>query len=217
MSGQKKTDMLLSFEGIDASGKNTQSKMLFEYFKGRGEVCEYLSFPDYTTPVGKEIKNYLGGNREYSPESRHLLYAANHYEQKERILQLARKGTKVILNRYCESNLAYGVSNGLPLTWLREIESLMPQSDVVFYLKISPEVSMQRKRERDRFESDAGFLKRVMEMYDALAEPGRWFTIDANQRIDLIHYQIVRILENLFQNEKAQMGSKASSELRAIF
>jgi len=221
MIGRRKTGILVSFEGIDASGKNTQSKMLLDYFNGRNVLCDYLSFPDYSTPIGREIRNYLAGNREYSPESRHLLYAANRYELKERISGRIREGKIVILNRYCESNLAYGVADGLPLAWLEQIESLMPKSDLVFYLKISPEISRIRKGDRDRFESDLNFLKRVTEVYDALAEPGRWFTIDAKERADLIHYQIVKILESAFQarsnidNEAVHPSSP--SEPKAIF
>src|SRR6202022_1677415 len=133
------------------------------------------------------------GAREYNAETRHLLYAANRYEWKERIVDLTRKGNTVILNRYSESNLAYGVANGLSLSWLEQVESLMPKSDRVFYLKVPPEVSAKRKGDRDRFEADLSFLKRVSEVYDALAEPGRWFTVDATRSIELVHYEIVKI------------------------
>jgi dTMP kinase len=212
MSGRK-ASILISFEGIDASGKNTQSRMLFDYLKQQKVPSEYLSFPDYSTPIGQEIRNYLSGKREYNAETRHLLYAANRYEWKERIEDLARKGNFLILNRYSESNFAYGVANGLSLSWLQQMESRMPRSDLVFYLRVPPEVSAKRKGDRDRFESDLAYLKRVSEVYDALAEPGRWFTLDATRPIDLLHYEIVKILENVVSS----ITGAASSQPKVVF
>jgi dTMP kinase len=215
LSGRTKAGILISFEGIDASGKNAQSRMLFDYLKKSKVDSDYLSFPDYSTPIGKEIRNYLSGTREYNAETRHLLYAANRYEWKERIEDRVRQGINLVLNRYSESNFAYGVANGLTLSWLQEVEARMPRSDLVFYLKIPPEVSAKRKGNRDRFESDLSFLKRVSEVYDALAEPGRWFTIDATRSMDLVHYEIGKILENVFPHITAASGPSAQS--KAVF
>ena len=50
--------VLISFEGIDAAGKNTQSRMLYDYFKRSNTPTEYISFPDYSTPIGREIRNF---------------------------------------------------------------------------------------------------------------------------------------------------------------
>ena len=214
MDGRERAGILISFEGIDASGKNTQSKMLFDYMKRLNVSVDYLSFPDYSTAIGQEIKSYLAGKRDYDPETRHLLYAANHYELKESIVRKVRDGVSLVLNRYCESNLAYGVANGLPLAWLENVESLMPPSNLVFYLKIFPEISAKRKGDRDRFEADLNFLKRVSDVYDALAEPGRWFTVDASQRVELVHYEVVKILESVYP----QLGGekRSPSESKAI-
>ena len=73
----KNKGLLFTFEGIDASGKNTQSRMLFDYLKSKEIASEYLSFPDYSTPIGSEIENFLAPNREYNLESTHHNYAAN--------------------------------------------------------------------------------------------------------------------------------------------
>jgi dTMP kinase len=194
--GNRDAGMILSFEGIDASGKNTQSRMLFDYLRQNKLPCEYLSFPDYTTPVGREIRNYLAERSEFNAETRHILYAANRYELKDTIFKWKREGKLIVINRYTESNLAYGVANGLPLSWLEEIESLLPKSDLIFYLKLPPKISANRKAARDRFESNLAFLQRVSEVYDAMAAagPGRWITISADNRRDLIYYEIVRFL-----------------------
>lgn len=189
--------VLISFEGIDAAGKNTQSRMLFDYFRRSGTACEYISFPDYTTPLGQEIRSFLERRIEYNLEARHLLYAANRYEHKERIEDWVTKGKLVVINRYTESNLAYGSANGIPLDWLMQLESRMPKSDYIFYLKLSPEISAGRKRNRDRYEADLAYLRRVSDVYDALIEPGRWFSVAADRPRDLVHYEIVKTLSAL--------------------
>ena len=67
-----------------------------------------------------------------------MLYAANRYEFKLTIERWISEERIVILNRYCESNVAYGVADGLARTWVEQLESKMPQSNYVFYLKIQP-------------------------------------------------------------------------------
>ena len=104
-----------------------------------------MTFPDYGTAIGAEIQAFLSGKKEYGLEARHLLYAANRYEKKAIIERWLSDGKVIIANRYCESNLAYGVANGLSLEWLKEIESKMPQSDYIFLLNADPELSQSRK------------------------------------------------------------------------
>ena len=189
--------MLVSFEGIDASGKNTQSRMLFDVLREKGIPCEYVSFPFYSSPIGQRIKNYLMGKHEYGAETRHLLYSANRYELKPSIDRWISEKNQLVLNRYCESNIAYGVADGLPLLWLEQTEGRMPKSDYIFYLKISPDISVMRKTSRDRFEANLNFLNRVSEVYDALALRPNWFTIDAVQDVGIIHYEIMKTLTSL--------------------
>ncbi|SRR5579875_605705 len=189
--------LLLSFEGIDASGKNTQSNMLLDFLRAKGLPCEYLSFPVYSTAIGQEIAAFLSGKKEYTLESRHLLYATNRYEFKDQIERWLDEGKIVIANRYCESNLAYGVASGLELEWLRNIESLMPQADYVFLLRATTSLSSTRKSGRDKFESNLDFLKRVSEVYEALAEQDRWISINADGSIDLIHHEISNLTMSL--------------------
>ena len=204
--------VLISFEGIDAAGKNTQSRMLFDYFRRSGTDCEYISFPDYATPLGQEIKSFLERRKEYNLEARHLLYAANRYEHKERIENWIAQGKLVVINRYAESNLAYGGANGIPLEWLMQLESRMPKSDYVFYLRLSPEISAGRKRNRDRYEADLAYLRRVSEVYDALIEPGRWFSVEADRPRDLVHYEIVKTLSALNIEKSNIKGNSAASK-----
>jgi dTMP kinase len=194
--------VLISFEGIDASGKNTQSKLLFEAVSKSDIPCEHLSFPDYSTPIGQEIENYLTRKSEYSPEAMHALYAANRYEIKPKIEEWIRSGYFVIFNRYCDSNIAYGIADGLPRLWLEALEGRMPQADYVVYLRVNPTLSLKRKPTRDRFEANLNFLTRVSEVYDALATSSKWLTIDGDREASIIHYEIVKTLSERLKEER---------------
>jgi dTMP kinase len=205
----KSSGRLIVFEGIDASGKNTQSKMLFDFLKSKRSEVELVSFPDYSTSIGKEIKNFLSNRSQYNLEARHLLYAANRYEHKDELEEWLRSGKWVVANRYSESNYAYGVANGLSHKWLSELESRMPRSDYVLLLKVSPEVSMARKADRDRYEGNLEFLKRVSEVYDALSEPGKWFQIDGERDKEAISYEVCKLVSALLVEE----GEKILSPL----
>jgi dTMP kinase len=203
--------VLISFEGIDASGKNTQAKLLCDSLKRNHLAFEFLSFPVYSTPIGSEIKNYLARKREYALETIHSLYSANRYEFKSIIERWISQGSIVVLNRYCESNIAYGVADGLPRAWLEQLESRMPQSDYVFYLRISHELSLQRKVSRDRFEEDLKFLARVSQVYDTLAMDPRWITVDAERDVEIIRYEIEKTLTALLEER-----AKGSTESEMI-
>jgi dTMP kinase len=202
---------LIVFEGIDASGKNTQSKMLFDFLKSKANEVEYMSFPDYSTAIGKEIKNFLSHRSDYGLEARHLLYAANRYEHKEKIEQWLRLGKIVIVNRYSESNLAYGLANGLSHEWLESVESRMPESDYVLLLKVTPEVSLARKPNRDRYEGDLTFLKHVSEVYDVLFERGKWFQIDGERSQEAVAYEVSRLVSGLLEENEEKILSAVAS------
>ena len=76
---------IIVIEGTDKAGKTSQSRMLAETLKVSGKVCVILDFPDYTTPIGMEIKAFLEGKRDYLPEVKHLLFSANRWEKKKEI------------------------------------------------------------------------------------------------------------------------------------
>ena len=72
---------IISIEGVDAVGKSTQSLRLQTWFKRKGVKVTALSFPDYETPIGREIKAFLAGKRAFQAEVRHMLFAANRWEK----------------------------------------------------------------------------------------------------------------------------------------
>ena len=74
--------LLIAFEGLDQSGKQTQAEGVQAFVRRCGRECRLVSFPDYSTAIGEEISKALHGEREYGPDVMQLMYVANRYEQR---------------------------------------------------------------------------------------------------------------------------------------
>ncbi|CAI9831081.1 MAG: AAA family ATPase [Nitrosopumilus sp.] len=181
--------MIIAVEGADRAGKMTQSRMLAGALRRRGHGARVAHFPDYATPVGREIARWLRSRRERDPRLVHCLLAANRLE---RIQMLRGHSGVLVLDRYYHSNVAYGMANGLGRRWLEALDSQLPRADLVILLDIDPAESMRRRGgRRDRFESDARFLGRVCRAYRRLARDGRWRVIDASRDPADVHADVL--------------------------
>ncbi|MDD3186984.1 MAG: dTMP kinase [Bacilli bacterium] len=114
-----KKGKLIVIEGTDSSGKETQAKALVKNLSANNIKAAYYSFPNYNTPTGKIIAGpYLGkeavcsgwfeeGASNVDPMVASLYYAADRKYNINDIKDLLRKGYNVILDRYCDSNMAH--------------------------------------------------------------------------------------------------------------
>ncbi|MBI2186315.1 MAG: dTMP kinase [Acidobacteria bacterium] len=178
--------LLIAFEGLDQSGKQTQAELLRDRLTAEGHTVRLLSFPDYDTPIGAEIGRALRGERHYTADVMQLLYVANRYEWKPEIAAAREAGTIIVCDRYLASSVAYGEAQGLDPRWLSAIQQYLPQPDVTILLDIPPEVSARRKRDgRDRYEQDLALLARVGDSYLRQAADG-WARIDADRDRDAV-------------------------------
>src|SRR2546423_951344 len=114
--------LLIAFEGLDQSGKQTQAERLRDDLRTQGHKVRLLSFPDYGTSIGEEIARALQGERDYGPDVMQLLYVANRYERKSEIVRWLDGGLILICDRYRASTIAYGEAQGVDPDWLREIQ-----------------------------------------------------------------------------------------------
>jgi dTMP kinase len=173
--------LLIAFEGLDQSGKQTQAELLRDHLKASGHRVRLLSFPDYGTSIGEEIARALQGERDYGPDVMQLLYVANRYERKDEIQQWIDGGLIVICDRYRASSVAYGDAFGLDPAWLTDMQKYLPAPDITFLLDISPETSARRKAsDRDKYERDLALLSRVRDSYLRQLGEG-WVRVDADR------------------------------------
>ena len=178
--------LLIAFEGLDQSGKQTQAELLRDRLTSDGRSVRLLSFPDYQTAIGGEIGRGLRGEREYTADVMQLLYVANRYEWKGKIVHEKDAGTIVVCDRYLASSIAYGEAQGLDVAWLTEIQKYLPQPDITFLLDIPPDVSARRKtQDRDKYERDLALLGRVRDSYIRQSAAG-WVRLDADRDRDAV-------------------------------
>ena len=186
--------MIVTFEGGDQAGKKTQSALLAKRLKSLKIKTKLFSFPDYSTPIGKEIDKYLHGKRKFPPQTIHNLLAANRWEKVDEIKKAQEKNSVVIMNRYAESNLVYGLAIGLKLPWLEGLDAGLPKSDLVIVLDVPQNESFKRKKQnRDKFVKNAKFSQTISRTYRKLAKKKRWKIIDATQSKNDVHQDIMRV------------------------
>ena len=187
--------MIIVIEGFDQAGKKTQSKLLSDFLKTKNKKSMIFNFPDYTTPVGKEIKNYLSGKRKFTPQVIHCLLAANRWEKSNNIIRAILQKNIVIMNRYYQSNLVYGTVNGLDLNWLKNLDKGLPKEDLVILLDVKITDSFSRKKQkRDKFEKDKMFALKITNTYKKLAKKYGWYIVNASQNKDQVQQQIRKII-----------------------
>ena len=188
---------IIVLEGLDKSGKTTQAHLLQNYLNDRyPSQTELFSFPDYSTKIGEEIRSFLDGKVQYNAETKHMLLSANRWEKKENILNALRSGKTIILNRYYQSNLVYGVSKGLKLDWLLSLDEGLPKADLVIVIDIKSDTMVNRSKNStiDTFEKDRELIRKVKRTYRVLAKKFKWHVVDGEKSIDDVHSQVLRIV-----------------------
>lgn len=212
--------MLISFEGIDGSGKSTQVHLLKTYLHTRGIEALVLREPGGVALAEKIRALLLESKQDIHSTAELLLFAASRAELCETlILPALRKGTVVILDRFYDSTTAYqGFGRGLDLNVIATVNriasfGLVPA--LTFYLDILPEDALLRKFSEkslplafgkdelplDRMErSGLDFYRRVREGYLTLArqEPERFVQLDALRPVSDLHCEIVSHLQKKF-------------------
>ena len=177
--------MLITFEGIDGSGKTTQSKKLYEFLREKGLDVSLYREPG-GTPLGEELRDILI-NKELNERTELLLFeGARTQLVLERLKPDMERGMVVILDRFTDATLAYqGYGRGLDLEFVRklnEFASFGIKPDITFLLDIEPETAAGRIREKSRFDN-VDFLKKVREGFLEIArkEPERVVVLDTHR------------------------------------
>ncbi len=196
MSGETR-GLLIAFEGLDQSGKQTQAERLQAAIEARGGRCQLLSFPVYDTRIGAEIHGGLHGTRDYGADVMQLLYVANRYEHKPRIERWLSEGTTIVCDRYIASSVAYGEAHGLDPEWLADVQRYLPRPDLTILLDIAPETAAARKAaNRDKYERDLALLARVRDSYQRQAQHPGWVRLDGARLKDVVAVDVLSAYES---------------------
>ena len=194
--------MLISFEGMDKSGKTTQIKLLSDYLKSKNQEVVITREPG-GTEVGEMIRKILLDiKNNIFDRAELLLYLASRSQNtKEVIIPALKEGKIVICDRYIDSSVVYqGFGRGIDIDQIKKLNYFATYGvipDITFVMQIDPKTYEKRKGVQDRIESAGNeFLKRVFEGYTKLKSlnEDRFFFIDSNGRIEDIFDRIKKIV-----------------------
>jgi dTMP kinase len=159
-----------------------------------------MSFPDYKTRIGAEIRAYLHGERDYPPQVAHMLFAANRWEKKPELERLLAKNDFVLVNRYSESNLAFGAAIGLDPKWLAGLENGLPKPAMVVVLDAHPSALYDRRRAKDEYERSIRIQRGARKAYLRLASKMGWEVVDASAGIEGTSAAIGRAMDKFLRH-----------------
>lgn len=208
--------MLITFEGIDFSGKSTQANLLVERLKRSGRDVLLLREPG-GTPVSEKIRSILLDRQhlDLNPRAELLLFSAARSQLvKEVVLPALKRRTVVVCDRFYDSTTAYqGYGRGLDLADIRVMNAMATFGTVpekTFLVDVSLEEVARRRTasglRADRMESEGiEFFERVRKGYLAIAaeEPGRVTRIDGSLSVDAIEAVIWRHVEQCILEERS--------------
>jgi len=181
----------ISLEGIDQSGKKTQTRLLLRRLRRTSRKVASMSFPVYGSPSGQQIRAFLEGKRNYSFQAVHMLYSLNRWENLGQITEKLERSDFLVADRYSASNLAYGLARGLSLDWLVGLDKGLPVPDTVIVLDVDVPVSFDRKAlNRDLHERNRRFLLGVRSAYLRLAKKYSWHLVDGRGPAEKVHAMV---------------------------
>jgi len=204
-----KKGKFIVLEGIDGSGKKTQSRLLLDRLRTEGLETEFISFPQYGTPSAYFIERYLAGDYgppgSLNPRMSSTFYACDRHDASKGIREWLDRGRIVVADRYTPSNMAHQggkVRNSMGrdrlISWIEELEfGIMgiPKPDRVILLyvptKITQALIEERGEKKDAHEVDFDHLENASRTYIELAERFRWNVIDCAPNSQLLSIEEV--------------------------
>ncbi|KXL51807.1 thymidylate kinase [Anaerotignum neopropionicum] len=201
----------ISVEGSDGSGKSTQIRKIEEYLKKKKQEVLLTREPGGTM-ISEKIRELLldPSNKAMAAKTEMLLYAAARAQHVEEfVLPNLKQGKHVLTDRFTDSSIAYqgfGRAMGDMVAEVNRIATGGLSPDITFYLELSPEAGIGRKKaevnhKMDRLELEKQeFHQKVYMGYKALCETQeqRICKIDASQDIETVFVEIQAGLDRLF-------------------
>jgi len=178
----EKNGTFICIEGLDASGKTTQSKLLVKNLRKKGFDAVYTTEPSEGR-IGRLIRRHvlLGENR-LSAALEALLFSADRIDHLEREIMPALKDKKIVVSdRYLYSSIAYQGAAGLDLKWIEEVNKWALKPDLTLYIDIPPEIVLKRLKRKKSIMETLRTQERVRDVYLKIARANNVCMIDGNR------------------------------------
>lgn len=215
---------LIVIEGVDASGKATQTKRLYERLAKEHKNIRQISFPDYDSDFSLPIKRYLAGDLgnqadSVSPYAASLFYAIDRYASFKRDWgDFYQNGGILIADRYVTSNLVHQAAKLEGdktefIHWLSDLEYdrlELPRPDLVLFLDMPPACARRLmqdrankitgKQQKDIHERDPHHLEKAYNNAVEIAGITGWQVVHCAEgenirSIDDIHEEMYQIVK----------------------
>lgn len=205
---------LIVIEGTDSSGKETQTKKLYERLANEVEKVRKISFPNYESPACEPVKMYLAGAfgdnaLNVNPYPVSTMFAIDRYASYKMDWEsFYNAGGIIVTDRYTTSNMVHQASKienidekSKYLGWLEDLEYNkmgIPKPDLVIFLNMPTEMAVKlmetRKNKitgeekKDIHEKDTSYLKKSYDNACDIAKKYNWQEIKCveNKRLKTI-------------------------------
>lgn len=203
--------LLISFEGIDGSGKSTQCKMLYHELLDRGYGVHLYREPGGTS-ISEKIRDILldRENVEMSPTTEMLLYFSSRNQLiTEKVLPALNRGEIVLLDRFVDSTIAYqGYGRDLSLENIKKVAEvaigdLTPDLTILVDTPLDTAENRMDNRDLDRLEAEnAEFKQRTRNGYLQLVkdEPSRFLLLDGRESIDVLKQTVIERVDQILES-----------------
>ncbi|MBQ3330026.1 MAG: deoxynucleoside kinase [Ruminococcus sp.] len=195
---------LIVIDGLDGSGKATQTKLLSDRLNRRGFKARTISFPDYDSDSSALVRMYLGGRLGSSPDDVNA-YAASSFYAVDRVASYINSWRKdceefdyIIADRYTTSNIIHQMAKvdeaerDSYIEWLFDFEYHrleLPAPDMVIFLDVDPAISQKLiygryqgdESKKDIHERDFAYLMRCRSSALYAIERLGWVRIDCTE------------------------------------
>lgn len=197
---------LIVFEGLNASGKATQTRLLVTHLRKKfgQEKVDSIGFPIYNSPTGQMIRNYLVNKADYDAFFISLLYELDRFQVRKKMITSLNAGNWIVLDRYFHSNHTFQkvlANDPKFLPWIKKVESPLPLPKYKIYLDVPIEttIELMSDKKKDWHENDAEYIKKVKEEYDKIIKEG-WIIVncmvdDKMKTPEDIHQEILQKLK----------------------
>jgi len=178
----KKKGFFVCIEGLDKSGKTTQSVLLVEALCKNGFDAVYTTEPS-DGEIGTFIRKYVLQRKDRVPTVvEALLFAADRADHVENgVKPMLEKGKVVVSDRYVYSSLAYQGAAGLSLDWIKKINNQALKPDLAIYIDVPVEALMQRYQSEKSVMEKLETQRKVGEIYQKLAQQKELISINGKR------------------------------------
>jgi len=202
---KKKRGKFVVLYGANNIGKSEQTRQLSLRIQKKGLDVLTLKYPLYELPpTGPEIFAILRDpvlkKRNIDETTFQTMYAKNRRDFQPTLIQVLNSGITVVAEDYKGTGLAWGMTKGVELKVLEEINKDLISSDCAIWLDGKRFLQGKEKNHRNEDKGDEVWVKN-RKVHKILARKYNWKYVNANQSIKEVHENIWKIVNPIIDKK----------------